>query len=346
MGISNSMLKKYYPFLLIAVFLGMLLLPLRTLALDPNAIEESFYPRGRLIDLTASLRLLIGDRVFPKVIVGTDGWLVYTAESDIEDYQKADPFTEEELARIQMSLDMLSARYAEQGITLIVIAPPNKNSIYPERVPPQVPILGEQSKLEQLTEYLQKNGQTQLLDLRPALLTAKAEREIYYATDTHWNDYGAYIAYAAIMTELQKTHPNLAPHPMSDYNVVTRAPEPLDLAGNIGTTLYEEAKIQFAPQFENHTTYKNVTVGGRKLMFSHNPDPSLPSMVLYHDSFFFRVIPLLGEHFSNGVYVQNYIAGGLWSLSWVDEQKPDVVIIEMSERYLKDLLLLIDSEKK
>ncbi len=346
MGISNPMLKKYYPILLIVVFLGMLLLPLRTLALDPKAIEESFYPRGKLIALTANLRLRLGDRVFPKVIVGDEGWLVYTSESDIEDYQKADLFSDEELARIQKSLDKLSARYAQQGITLVVVVPPNKNSIYPERVPAQVPVLGEQSKLEQLVEYLGQHGQTQLLDLRPALTAAKTEREIYYATDTHWNDYGAYIAYAAVMTELQKTYPSLAPHPISDFKVVTRAPEQLDLAENIGTTLYEEARIQFAPQYESHTSYKNVTVGGRKLMFSYNPDPSLPSMVLYHDSFFFRVIPLLGEHFRNGVYVQNYIAGGLWSLSWVDEQKPDVVIIEFSERYLKDLILLIDPETK
>lgn len=339
------MMKKKYPYFFISLFLGMLLIPLRTLALDPNAIEESFYLRGKLITLTADLRLQLGDRVFPKVIVGDEGWLVYTAESDIEDYQKADLFSEEDLARIQQGLDELSTRYAEQGITLIVISPPNKNSIHPERVPPQVPILGEQSKLEQLTTYLQQHGQTQLLDLRPALLAAKAEREIYYATDTHWNDYGAYIAYAALMDELRKSHPELEAHPLSDFKMATRAPEQLDLAGNMGTSLYKESKLQLAPQFDAHTTYKNVTVGGRKLMFSSNPDSSLPRLALYHDSFFFRVIPLLGEHFSRGVYIQNYIAGGLWNLSWVDEQQPDVVILEFSERYLKDLILLIDPKE-
>ena len=339
------MVKKYYPIFFIVLFLGLLLMPLRTLALDPHAIEESFYLRGQLIDWTVRLRVLLGDRVFPKVIVGQDGWLVYTAESDIEDYQKADLFSAQELVSIQTSLDELAARYAERGVRLVVVVPPNKNTIYPERVPPQVPVIGETSKLEQLSAYLQAHGQTQLLDLRPALLAAKAEREIYYATDTHWNDYGAYIAYAALLDELHKTQPSLGPRPLSDFKMTTRAPEQLDLAGNMGATLYEESKLQLAPNFETHTTYKNVTVGGRKLMFSYNPDSSLPRLVLYHDSFFFRVIPLLGEHFSYGVYVQNYIAGGLWSLSWVDEQKPDVVIIEISERYLKDLLLLIDPEK-
>src|SRR6187431_3052477 len=98
-------MKDRYPLLLIAVFLGMLLVPLRTLALDPTAIEESFYGRGYLINLTANLRLKIGDRVFPKVIVGDDGWLIFTGEGDIQDYQKAEAFTEEELAIFQADLD-------------------------------------------------------------------------------------------------------------------------------------------------------------------------------------------------------------------------------------------------
>ena len=58
---------------------------------------------------------------------------------------------------------------------------------------------------------------------------------------------------------------------------------------------------------------------------------------MYYDSFFFRVIPILAEHFHQGVLVQNYTGGGLWNLSWVDERKPDVVIIEFNERYLEDL---------
>jgi len=339
------MIKKYYPIFFIIAFIGLLLVPLRNLSLDPNTIEESFYPRVRLVAWTSNLRVALGDRVFPKVIVGRDGWLVYTAESDIEDYQNSDLFTAEQLAHIQKSLDALSARYAERGITLLLVVPPNKNSIYPERVPTQIPILGKESKLEQLTAYLAQHGQSQILDLRPALLAAKSEREIYYATDTHWNDYGAYLAYSAIMTELHQTYPDLSPRPQADFKVVTRAPELLDLSVNVGTTLFPEAKIQLKPKFEMHTTYKNVTVGGRKLMFSYNPSPSLPKLVMYHDSFFFRVIPLLGEHFSNGLYVQNYMGGGLWSLSWVDEQKPGVVIIEFSERYLQDLLLLVEPGK-
>jgi len=338
-------MKDRYPFAFIVIFLGMLLIPLRTMAFDPIAIEESFYIRGRLINLTANLRYKLGDRVFPKVVVGENGWLIFTAEGDIQDYQKAESFTEEELATFQTDVDALSANYAERGITLLMVVVPNKNTIYPERVPSQIAVLGSESRLEQVTSYLQAHGQTQILDLRPALRAAKAEHEIYYATDTHWNGYGSYLAYSAIMHELQKTFPNLAPRPVSDFKIVEREPETMDLAGNIGTTLLPESKIQFVPQYDQHTSYKTVNLGGRRLMFSYNADGSLPDLVMYYDSFFFTVNPLLGEHFHQGVFVQNYSGGGLWNLSWVDERQPDVVIIEFNERYLEDLPTFISPNR-
>lgn len=338
-------MRDRYPFLVIIVFLGMLLIPLRTLAFDPTAIEESFYTRGRLINLTSNLRLKLGDRVFPKVVVGENGWLIFTAEGDMQDYQKAEAFTEQELASFQTDLDGLSARYAERGITLLVVMVPNKNTIYSERVPSQIQVIGTESRLEQVTSYLLTHGQTRIVDLRPALKAARAEHEIYYATDTHWNGYGVYIAYLTILNELNKTFPNLAPRPASDFRVVVREPETMDLAVNIGTTLLPESKIQFVPQYDQRTSYKTVNLGGRRLMFSSNADASLPDLVMYYDSFFFTVNPLLGEHFHQGVFVQNYSGGGLWNLSWVDERQPDVVIIEFNERYLEDLPAFISPNR-
>ena len=331
---------KWYSRVFIVFFLGMCVIPLRTFALDPHAIEESFYPRTRLIAWTSNLRLAIGDRVFPKVIAGDDGWLVYTAENDIEDYQKIGLFSDEQLAVFQQNLDALSEVYAERGIELIVVIVPNKNTIYPERVPAHIPVLGNESRLDQVIAYLRTHGNEQIIDLRPDLLAAKQEREMYYATDTHWNDYGAYIAYARLLEAA-----GIEPRPSSDFEPVTREPGLLDLSDNIGATILQESKIQFAPLFDLRASYKNINLGGRRLMFSYIQDETLPDLVMFYDSFFFNVIPLLGEHFQHGLYVQNYTGGGLWNLSWVDEGQPDVVIIEFAERYLHDLPDFIDPNR-
>ena len=338
-------MTRHYPKLFIAIFLGILLLPLRTLALDPYAIEDSFYPRARLDTWTSNLRLLIGDRVYPKVLVGDNGWLVYTAEGDLDLYEKNTLFTEEQLAQFQINLDALSTNYAERGITLVVVIAPSKNTIYPERVPAQIPQFGGESKLDQVVEYLSAHGETRILDLRPALLQAKTEREIYLATDTHWNDYGAYLTYSLLMERVSETHPNLSPRPLSDFAEQMLEPEPLDLANVIGVTSLTESKLRLAPKFDLATSYKTVNLGGRKLLFSYNPDATLPNLIIYHDSYFFNVNPMLGEHFHRGIFIQNFSGGGLWNLSWVDEQQPDVVIIEFAERYLDDLVKFIDPNR-
>ncbi|MFN8461674.1 MAG: hypothetical protein U0X93_07900 [Anaerolineales bacterium] len=91
-------------------------------------------------------------------------------------------------------------------------------------------------KVDQVIAYLRANGKQQVIDLRPALLAAKSERQVYYATDTHWNDYGAYIAYSAIMNELRKTNPNLIAHPASDFEPVSRDSGAADLAAVMGVT--------------------------------------------------------------------------------------------------------------
>jgi hypothetical protein len=55
--------------------------------------------------------------------------------------------------------------------------------------------------------------------------------------------------------------------------------------------------------------------------------------------------PLPGEHFRQGVFVQNYSGGGLWNLSWVDERQSNMVIIEFNERYRDDLPAFISPNR-
>ena len=65
-----------------------------------------------------------------------------------------------------------------------------------------------------------------------------------------------------------------------------------------------------------------------------HPDPTLPRAVIFHDSFFNEMIPFLSDHFSWAIYH--------WAFK-VDEtliagEKPDVVIFEVTDRYLSRLL--------
>ena len=337
-------MKKFaaiYPWLFISVFFAILLVPLKNLNLNPHQINEDFYGRSRLISFVADFRLLVGDRIFPSVLVGNDGWLYYTAEKNLDFYQNVTPFSEDELRNIQESLTWATQKYAHEGIRLLVVIPPAKHSIYPENMPEEITVFTEESRLDQLLDYLTSHGNTEVLDLRPVLLEAKQDGQVYYATDTHWNTIGAFVAYQAIIDELGRTHPQLTPHELSDFALSTSSTKLFDLAQNIGSKHLREEKIELTPKHEKVATYREIQVGPRKITFSSTGNENLPKAAIYYDSFFFTVNPLLAEHFEQAIFVQHYLGGGLWSLSWVDDTKPDIVIVEFSERYIHDLPRLL-----
>jgi hypothetical protein len=332
---------RVYPYLFSLAFFAILVVPLRGLNFNPHEIDEGFYGRARLIAIAANFRLRIGDRVFPKVLVGENHWLVFTGENGMDEYQNVMPLSDSALQKMQEDIDAVYEEYAARGIYLLIVIPPNKNTIYPEYIPEEIPVLGDESRLEQFLSYMSEHGRTPILDLRPVLMEGKKTQQVYYATDTHWNDYGAFLAYQEMMKSLSAAYPAIQPHSFSDFEVNVSDPKPLDLTRNMGATIWREPKISLLPRFETRARYKEVHVEGRKITYAFTGDDSLPNAVIYHDSFFFRMIPLLSEHFNRAVYIPNYLNRTLWSLSWVDEEDADVVIVEFTERYLADLNRLL-----
>jgi hypothetical protein len=60
-------------------------------------------------------------------------------------------------------------------------------------------------------------------------------------------------------------------------------------------------------------------------------DPSLPRLVMFHDSFGTALKPFLAEHFSRAVYDFSPMT---FDQSILEREKPDLVIQEITERYL------------
>jgi len=58
-------------------------------------------------------------------------------------------------------------------------------------------------------------------------------------------------------------------------------------------------------------------------------------ILMFHDSFGLRLMQYLAEHFSNSTFVQGDLEA---PNKFIDEAKPDIVIRELSERYLDSLL--------
>lgn len=336
--------RRYYHALFVAVLIVLLLLPLQTFPGNFTDFPKMFWGYDALIrGYTAARFSLIKDQIFgdtfaERAFAAPGPWMVYTGEGSLDDYQITHPFTTSELARIQKNLDGLNERLKAKGIRFLVVIVPGKNTIYPEYMPGQVPVIGSESRTDQILAYQKEHGQAEILDLRPALWAARQERQVYYATDTHWNQYGILAGYTEILKALQKDFPNLQPHTLADFQPVSEGLGSGDLSKEWVQGLAQEEMVKLEPRFKREVTQFTLTQGTAlvpgRMVATYNPDPTLPRAVIFHDSFFNEMIPFLSDHFSWAVYH--------WAFK-VDEafvagEKPDIVIFEVTDRYLSRLL--------
>jgi SGNH hydrolase-like domain, acetyltransferase AlgX len=315
---------------------------------ESSILENNMGSGSLLVTIFTRIRYLLGDQVFDIALAVKDHWFVYIGQNSIDDYQNIIPFTAQNLIDIQRKLDHLSTYLASKGIQLVVVIPPNKNTIYPEFVPSSIPVIGSQSRLDQIVGFEKENGKFKIMDLREDLLLAKNEHLTYSPCGTHWNTFGAYIAYRDIISSLAKAYPNLKPHGLGDYRfTVSQGETDLVDSGPLGRENCSGSEMK--PLFEDQvvTTQYWIPTKDTSTNFifptkitTVNGNSSLPRLLMYGDSFSNILRPLLADNFSQAVTLQAYPTDKLYSD--IEIEKPDVVIVEFTERNLSLLLMLPD----
>ncbi|MDT7777895.1 MAG: alginate O-acetyltransferase complex protein AlgJ [Acidobacteriota bacterium] len=267
----------------------------------------------------------------PEVLLGKDGWLFHSGEKEVELFSGSEPFTAEELEQWRLSLEGIRDWLKPSGATFVLTFTPEKQTIYPEQLPGSLVRMREESRQDQLIEYLKKHSDIRVVDLRPALREAKTANQIYFRTDTHWNDLGAFTAYRVLAAELGRDFKAIQPMSASDVEVYA-APRSGDLAGMLGLRgVMTEAGVKLRVK-QPHARLEGNCGDMGQCVSERTDDAALPHLVMYRDSFSSYMIPFVAEHFSRAVYV--------WDIKWkfspalVEAERPDVVVLEMVERNL------------
>jgi len=297
--------------------------------------DDHFGFRSTLVRWYGETRLLwLGVSPTPAVIKGRDGWFFYGEDGSIDDYARVDPLTPEALhnwrAAVTRARDWLHVR----RIAYVFFVAPDKYVIYPEPMPPSIRRAGAVSRTDQLYDALTPDDFT--VDVRPALMRARATERIYHQTDTHWNDRGALLAYQTIIEAVRRQVPATPPAwTRDDFEPQAREIDGMDLAGMMGLTrVIHEVDLALVPKHPRRA--RVIEPAGAEPMAEEGrlvteiPGSSLPRAVIFRDSFVSRLVPFLSEHFSRAVY--------LWQNDFdadaVSQEHPDVVIQEIVGRHL------------
>ena len=143
-----------------------------------------------------------------QVIVGKSDWLYYTGDNSIAYYTGENVLSESEMAKRLSEMQDLQDACDEKGIELLFMVFPNKDQVYPEYMP-SIDIVNEKKRIPVFADYIRDNSDIKFVYPLNELMSAKIYYDTYFPYDTHWNNWGAFVATQAMydVLEMEKTSP-------------------------------------------------------------------------------------------------------------------------------------------
>jgi hypothetical protein len=168
-----------------------------------------------------------------------------------------------------------------------------------------------------------------IVDLRSSLLRAKQTEQVYYRTDTHWNNAGAYVAYGAILAHLERRIADFDARPLPGTSVV-RVRTGGDLARILALEdKFSDEEVDWIPRSPRRAHQVDAySIGSTEVTAMECSVCSRSSAVVLQDSFNTLLAPFLAEHFRRIALVDS----GKLDLTLIDHERPDIVIQEFVER--------------
>lgn len=279
------------------------------------------------------------------VVVGKGNWLFYDRADDgevVADYKGlsvfAQPHKEAGMANIAIAAD----RLALQGRSLAVLIVPEKPHVYADRMPDYIFGPGP-SRAADFTNYVKTMIDVPIVYPQAELLAYKEEnpeQDLYFHYDTHWNSLGAYIGTRSLLTEL-----GMDSTAIWELSIEEEDDSCYDLAKllSIDAFVHDDVGYRITDPNAGNLTVDSDDDDMWKVMHytaeGENVDPR--TVLVIRDSFGVQMAPFLAEHFSETYLIHrgNYFAKLEGGENPIEELDADLVIYEMSERYLGSRIL-------
>ncbi len=302
-------------------------------------VNDRFGFRRQFITANNFLRVKLGFKTTGKVLLGNDGWLYYTAQDVVNDYRGIQPLSDDEISIRMEIFRKTRTMMEEQGIKTVFMLVPDKQSVYPEHLPSWAGPIGP-SRFDQIVAAFKEEG-FNFIDLRPALIAAKRWLPTYYKTDTHWNEYGAYVAYLALVNRIKSMYPDVVESlPPERVKFHEKKSSGRDLARMLYLSGTMTDQI-FQPSFEQSHADVALSLKGREIEQTiwwkgTQYDSVVKSdaqndlrILMMRDSFAIDMIQFLTNNFSFCVFTGDQGAIGQLQKKY----KPDVFVWQTLERY-------------
>lgn len=266
---------------------------------------------------------------------GKNNWLFLgNSSGEVEKLKLAKTPTQQNLNEVEARFRKVSAVAARYGIKTFLIIGPNKSSIYPEYLPDVL----KPSDIKYISFFLVKLraiSNLTVYDPTNDLLASKdTEGLLYWRTDTHWNNKGAFLAFVGFTRLLNLQPPNVSFKQGATYTgdlipISKLKNFPLDPQDNWDVVwkdnpVWIEKKIADEPE---------SAFGDASIVINNKPlsnqyvwvlgDSFTKSLRQYFNATFYKV-RYIGEFYTKGTTLPDEINKA--------EEKPDLIVVVKVER--------------
>lgn len=285
---------------------------------------------------------VIGTSPLPeKVIFGKEDWMFYMQPRIIAKYEGRCDLTLEQLRSITDRLEKRRQWLERQGIDYVLMFPPEKSVVYPDKLPWRIKRFDEPSCLDLLKQEISERTRLRVVDIRKELIAGREFGEVYYTSDTHWNPVGAWFGYCGLMNAIRSMDSTITPPvPFNRFRIEHEVNPMGDLAELMGLAdAFPRSTPHMIPLDLRHA--RDTTISPSVARFTryspiikHVPGSKAPRLLMFRDSFAVYMIPYLSEHFSRSSFVWTPI----FFHEVVAEERPDIIVHEVMELFISDLL--------
>ncbi|MBF0258613.1 MAG: hypothetical protein HQK62_07215 [Desulfamplus sp.] len=333
--------------------------------------NDNFGLRNDLIAACARLQYdLFGKSMdIQKVVIGKNGFLFlgdYFADV-LKQYMNIKYFNMNQLTVFMSSLRNIQSYLERQNIAFLFVIVPDKHSIYPEYLPARFSkIKNGHNSYDQIIERL-KLSDINFVDLKNVLTKQKDNYSdrLYYKTDSHWSNIGAYIGYKAIIDKISDTFSYIDSPSMIDINILQSRYYRYDLSQMSKLTWMDDfyADVYFSKPLANlkfhdlrtdhglqqNSNQDNFVETFEYVKVTNSEAENSYKVLMLRDSFCNALSQFFSRDFQEVTYIDHEeIDKTDFSLpQMVNKNKPDIVIFEIAERLLmykfKDFFIVKNS---
>lgn len=308
---------------------------------DYLAFKNPIVAFGKLADIR-----VFGEVTSDSVLMGKDGWMFYRVtrdnENNIADYQGTNHYSREHMDRLAGLLDQVDKVFETRGMKLILYIVPNKEQVYPEYMPSAIKVINEESRAELLYKYLKEHSGADVYYPLEEFQRAKRDwNQVYRKYDTHWNDLGAFMAAQMIIKDIDGEI--FGPESYESYEIEDRGTFSGDLANMLNLQkYYDDDRFLKVKSYRDEIAYEVDYENERKSITCYSSDVQDDNRRIFicRDSFGIHMAEYFAKNYPE-VTLMDYRTEDYSGA--IEEQKPDVVVIEIAERYTDYLLEILQN---